>query len=154
MKTNLIFLSLFLQMAFCSESIGRVFRTSGNALAINRVFMNTNLFYCRLKEVKIQETPQPFFNHFDFSKFGFGLNELSDISANANMDFVANIIEEKEVLVVLMDVLGNENYAKVVVTKNEDGIYVTDNSKKLSPGIYMVTASGKNRSFNRKMIIE
>jgi len=60
----------------------------------------------------------------------------------------------EEVLVVLYNPLGEEVYSKLII--NSGGTFLTglDPSKKLTPGIYLITGTSKNEVFRQKLIIK
>ncbi|MCE3279181.1 MAG: hypothetical protein K0S44_1372 [Bacteroidetes bacterium] len=75
-------------------------------------------------------------------------NTGSDISLEVNAPL------DQEILVVVKDISGKENYSKVVILKNEnDNVIVIDPSKKLSAGIYFITATSQQSIYNKKMIV-
>lgn len=75
-------------------------------------------------------------------------NTGSDISLEVNAPL------DQEILVVVKDISGNESYSKVVILQNQnDNVIVLDPSKKLSAGIYFITATSKQSIYNKKMIV-
>jgi hypothetical protein len=60
----------------------------------------------------------------------------------------------EEVLVVVYDAAGREAYSKVLITEEAETVYVIDPARKLSPGIYMVTASSRQSIYRKKMVVK
>jgi len=74
-------------------------------------------------------------------------------SVNSEINLTLSGIEsEKEIVVVLRDVLGKECYTKTFIT-TADNIY-TINQSNLIPGIYYVVASNNNKLFSKKIVIK
>jgi hypothetical protein len=65
-----------------------------------------------------------------------------------------NAMPDKEVLVVLRNISGQEVYSKVIFTETGDHIEAIDPQKKLAPGTYLVTASSQNALYSRKLIVK
>ncbi len=60
----------------------------------------------------------------------------------------------KEVLVVVYDVKGEESYSKVIINGSAgSSILVTDPARSLAPGIYIVTASSADKLFMQKLVV-
>ena len=73
----------------------------------------------------------------------------------ANGDFYVDINGEKdgEVLVVVLDMLGNKHYSKVIVPT--DNVYTlgVDPSGKLLPGVYFIVASSRSELYRNTLVI-
>jgi len=63
-------------------------------------------------------------------------------------------LENKEMLVVLRDVVGREYYSKVIISLNENEIIGIDLEQKLAAGTYIITASSNNKLYSKKLIIK
>ncbi|MBL4654081.1 MAG: T9SS type A sorting domain-containing protein [Flavobacteriales bacterium] len=59
----------------------------------------------------------------------------------------------QEVLIVVMDLLGNEHYSKVCLMENGKQTVGHDYNGKLSAGVYLIIASSKNKYYKEKIII-
>ena len=64
--------------------------------------------------------------------------------------------DNKEVLVVVYDLLGNEAYSKVILTQqNEKQVIAMDPQNQLKPGVYIVMAnSGEKILIKRKLVVQ
>ena len=61
--------------------------------------------------------------------------------------------KEKQVLLVLKDMEGNEYYSKFILIRSVDEIVAVEPEGKLPPGLYTITASSNNAIFSKKVII-
>jgi len=60
-----------------------------------------------------------------------------------------------KVLVVMYDILGNEIYSKVIITSvNGNDVYAIYPSRKLNPGVYLITATFNNGIYNKRLIVK
>jgi len=62
--------------------------------------------------------------------------------------------ENKEVLVVLRDILGREHFSKVMLVVEKSEIIGIDLEQKLAPGTYLITASSNNKLYSQKLIVK
>jgi len=61
----------------------------------------------------------------------------------------------QEVLVVVYDITGKENYSKVLITDTEgESVYAVDPSNKLSSGIYTITATSNQSIYSKRLIVK
>ena len=67
---------------------------------------------------------------------------------------VSGKIDNKEVLIVVIDIAGREYYSKVVVLEDDVNIIAIDNYEKLLPGVYFVTGSVNNKLYHRKLVVK
>lgn len=65
-----------------------------------------------------------------------------------------NQFENEEVLVVVRDIAGRELFSKVIIINSNNELVALDQQGVLSKGSYLVTASSKNRLFNKKLIVK
>ncbi|MCX6296460.1 MAG: T9SS type A sorting domain-containing protein [Bacteroidetes bacterium] len=72
-----------------------------------------------------------------------------------NFNISLNAGQGEEVVVVVYDAIGKVAYSKVITTQNKgENVFVIDPSSKLSPGIYMISASSQQGVYNKKMIVK
>ncbi|MFL5762813.1 MAG: T9SS type A sorting domain-containing protein [Bacteroidia bacterium] len=58
-------------------------------------------------------------------------------------------------LVVVYDMLGREIYSKVELMENGGFLFtINSDGNRLSPGVYLVTASANDKVFNQKLIVK
>jgi len=83
-------------------------------------------------------------------------NSINTFPGTNNSDLSNNIkkLENTEILVVLRDLSGNEYYSKILASVHNTEIIGIDTEKKLTPGIYIVTASSNNVLYGQKIIIQ
>lgn len=62
--------------------------------------------------------------------------------------------EDKEVLVVLRDIRGNEMYSKVEFVNSKEGLVAIDKTHHLTPGTYLVIASSENKLYSKRILIK
>ncbi len=91
----------------------------------------------------------------DFSSTGEpGLSIFGDTEINISASEVLNELINEEVLVVVRDEQGNEDYGKIVIEKAGKEIIASDAEGHLSKGVYLITGSSENVLYSRKLIIE
>ncbi len=73
-------------------------------------------------------------------------------SNNFTINF-KGIDTKEEVLIVVYDVMGREQFAKIVIGNNQLFINSTDIGNQLVPGIYYIVASNKEIFERKKFII-
>src|SRR3972149_2071591 len=87
--------------------------------------------------------------------YQFGLAVFPNPSNGENTFIEISGEPEKEVLVVVYNTLGEETYSKVLITESGGStIFAIDKTGKLTPGVYIVTASSAHRILKKKLIIE
>ncbi len=70
-----------------------------------------------------------------------------------NLSIIGKIGEE--VVVIVHDVIGKENYSKVVVLQTEgDNVYVIDESNRLAAGVYFITATSNQTIYSKRLIVK
>ncbi len=62
-------------------------------------------------------------------------------------------IGNKEILVIVYDMMGRQAYSKVVLTEGDGVITAIDPYHNLAPGMYIVIGSAKDELFNQKLMI-
>ncbi|PCI28630.1 hypothetical protein COB55_03700 [Candidatus Wolfebacteria bacterium] len=62
--------------------------------------------------------------------------------------------KDSEVLVVVLDLLGNTRYSKIVILENGEFTLAIDPYDRLSSGLYLIVASSNDKLVNKKLIIE
>lgn len=101
-----------------------------------------NQTYSELRKVRFEKNSDFYFNIFP-NPSDDGLFKLQ-INSNQNED----------VLVVVYDTFGNVMYSKVIITNNNGSVvYAFDPSRKLNPGVYMITASSHQTIYNKRLIV-
>ena len=60
--------------------------------------------------------------------------------------------ESTEVLLVLIDQLGRQVYSKVILDK-QGTVLTTEETNRLSPGIYIVIGSSDNNVYGKKLVV-
>ncbi len=84
----------------------------------------------------------------------FSFDVYPNPSNGENIHVDIHSAPKEEVLVVVTDISGKENYSKVHITENKgDNVYAVDPSGKLSPGIYIITATSHQHIHSKKMIV-
>jgi len=60
---------------------------------------------------------------------------------------------KKEVLVVLRDIQGKEFLTKVLLSEEDDHVFLVNDTRKLPEGTYIITATSNDKIFNYKLIV-
>lgn len=110
--------------------------------------------YYRLKQVD-------FSGKYTYSKIvtvNFNLSTVS-ISVFPNptdgpINIALNNLENKEVLIVVRDILGKEFYTKVKIIDDSETIVALDMERKLAPGTYIVVATSDNKLYSQTIIVK
>lgn len=63
-------------------------------------------------------------------------------------------VESKEVLVIVLDMMGREAYSKVVLNNGSGPVTAIDPHSNLTPGMYIVIGSTQDELFNEKLVIK
>ncbi len=146
------------------ETVGIVDGAGNSTIELNYKFTDSQisnftnqLFYYRLKQTDFDA-------HFTYSDIVMvnmdKNNDLTfDVFPNPNTGSAINILisvkNTEEVLVVVSDVLGKESYSKVIISgENNSDIYAIDPTNKLTPGVYMITASSKDTKSSKRLIVQ
>lgn len=143
------------------ESVGQV-DGAGNSSSVRSYsytdrFPYEGLAYYRLKQTDFNGVySYSSLSAIDFSEKNplfFDVYPNPNNGENVNISLSGGDLGE-EVLVVVRDVAGQESYSKVIIleVKNEN-VVAMDNSKKLSPGIYFITATSRQNIYNKRMIV-
>lgn len=92
----------------------------------------------------------------DFSfteKFNFDIYPNPNSGDNIGIALTGSMNDK--VLLVVRDVTGKEVYSESIITGAFGRtIYLTDTEKKLTPGIYIITATSKEEVLSKKMVIK
>ena len=84
----------------------------------------------------------------------FSFNIYPNPTGDGVFNLQLNAKSNKEVLVVVYDVLGKQMYSKVLITgENESNVYAIDPTQKLPSGVYVITATSSEKIFNKKLIV-
>jgi len=79
----------------------------------------------------------------------------ADIGERINVSFKdLGCDNDKEILVVLRDIIGNEVYSKVELVDCKEGLVAIDRTHHLASGTYLVIASSENLLYSQKLIIK
>ncbi len=85
----------------------------------------------------------------------FSFNLYPNPGAGEDVNVAINADKGEEVLVVVYDVAGRETYSKVLITQDVgQNVFALDPSGKLSPGIYLITATSQQSVYSKKLIIK
>ena len=74
------------------------------------------------------------------------------VSNNLNIDISG--FENEEVTVVLRNTQGKEFVSKVLLAKESNDVFILDETKSLLPGMYVVTASADNKTYNYRLLVK
>ncbi|MGQ0827454.1 MAG: T9SS type A sorting domain-containing protein [Bacteroidota bacterium] len=86
------------------------------------------------------------------NEFNFNVYPNPGASENLNLSITGN--KSEEVLVVVYDISGKESYSKVIIVETDgENIYALDPSKKLSAGVYLITATSNQIICSKKLIV-
>jgi len=83
------------------------------------------------------------------------VNVFPNPSDGTNTSISVTSDSDKEILVVVYNSIGEETFSKIAVTGgNGETVIAIDNSGKLAPGVYLVTASTDDSMVNKKLIVQ
>lgn len=86
---------------------------------------------------------------------GMSMNVYPNPGTGTDVKVAIHASKEEEVLVVVYDALGRENFSKVLVMEeNTDNVIAIDPEGVLKPGVYMITATSQKNNFSKKLIIK
>lgn len=85
----------------------------------------------------------------------FHFNVYPNPSTSENINLAINASQGKQILVVVYDVTGREQYSKIVITQQQgENVFALDPSGKLTPGIYLITATSDDDVYSKKLIVQ
>ncbi|MFL5763290.1 MAG: T9SS type A sorting domain-containing protein [Bacteroidia bacterium] len=143
------------------SSVGIVNGAGNSSALLNYDYLDlhpfTGVSYYRLKQT-------------DFNgDHGYSIVRAVDISSGSafSMDLFPNPsdggefnislsgVPGQEVLVVVYDIAGKENYSKVIIPGSQTGdiVYAIDPEKRLAPGVYLITATSQDKFVNKKLVV-
>jgi hypothetical protein len=83
-----------------------------------------------------------------------GMNLHPDFSKNYKIINIAfEEIFEKEILVVIRDIKGNEFYSKVVINAGDDSLIAVPVKDQIPSGDYLITATSENQIYSQNVTI-
>lgn len=86
---------------------------------------------------------------------GLSFNVYPNPSDGTDIRISMKVEKVEEVLIVVYDMLGKEYYSKVIlINQGDENVFGIDPSGKLSPGIYMITATAKKEIFSKRIIVK
>ena len=62
--------------------------------------------------------------------------------------------KSQEIVVVLRDIQGKEFLSKVLLSTDNDQVFMVDETQMLAPGTYIITASSNDKIYNYKLIVK
>ena len=72
-----------------------------------------------------------------------------------NINLLLNAEANQEVLVVVYDITGKENYSKVLITSTSgENVYAVDPTSKLNTGVYFITATSQQNIYSKRLIVK
>ena len=105
---------------------------------------NNDFSYSNIETVEFNNN-----NNFSFNLFPNPTNNKE------NLYFSFSGSKGKEILVVVYNAIGETNFSKVLMKQTSaDNVYVIDESKKLSPGVYLIVATSDQTIYRKKLIVE
>ena len=91
-------------------------------------------------------------NNGTINKLSFNIYPNPNDGEAFNLQVSAN--ENSEILVVVHNMLGEELFSKVLITKeNNNAVYAIDPNQKLLPGVYIITATSDNSILQKTLIV-
>lgn len=85
---------------------------------------------------------------------GFSLFPNPLAADHTQVNLKLEVDKDKEVLVVLRDLAGQEFYSKVFITSENDQLIALDPEKRIAPGTYLVVATSDNRVYSQRLVIK
>lgn len=116
---------------------------------IQKVFVTAAFAGCFFTTTKAQDATSPFEAQPTFKVFP-NPNQGQEETFVSLMGFKAT-----DLLVVVYDMLGQEIYSKVEVSENGGFLFtISSDGKRLSSGVYLITASANDKVFRQKLIVK
>ena len=72
----------------------------------------------------------------------------------SNLNIKVSGYQNEEVVVVLRDMQGKEFLSRVLLSEGDNQLFIVDETKSLTPGAYIVTASSNDKIYNYKLIVK
>lgn len=141
---------------FCAAKV----KGSGTTATVMNYFAADKNPYAGISYYRLRQTDfngQSTFSQLVEISFSSDSPEINIYPNPANADACLTLsgFSEKEILVVVYDVLGNETFSKIIVLDNNGNeCTAADMWQKLSHGIYFVTASANNRLYKKKLVVQ
>lgn len=67
---------------------------------------------------------------------------------------IINAEKDKEIVIVLYDILGQEKYSKAIVTEQKGNtVYIIDLDQKLNAGVYLITATSDQKIYSKRLVV-
>ncbi|MFI5140853.1 MAG: T9SS type A sorting domain-containing protein [Bacteroidia bacterium] len=79
-------------------------------------------------------------------------NPMKENTSNLNVK--VNGYQSQEVVVVLRNAEGKEFLSKILLSEDDNHVFIIDDAKSLPAGSYIITASSNNKIYNYKLIIK
>jgi hypothetical protein len=80
-------------------------------------------------------------------------NPLYNTASGLPLNVKVTGYQNQEVVVVLRDIEGREFLSKVLMTEDNNQLFVVDETKSLMPGAYIITATSNDKIYNYKLIV-
>ncbi len=91
----------------------------------------------------------------DFASLNnFGLNVFPSPTDGNNISVNITGAKDREVLVVVRDILGQEYYSKVILVEDGSYTFALDKQSRLPAGVYLVIATSNDKYLSRKITVE
>src|ERR1019366_508009 len=133
----------------------------GNSTSILSYYLNDaqvgpGVYYYRLKQTDFNGDIK--YSTIDVVEIkgsaDFTFNVFPNPSDGTQLNSVITAEKNQEIVIVVYDVLGQEMYSKVVITEQKGNtVYAIDLLQKLSPGVYMITATSNQKIYSKKLIV-
>jgi hypothetical protein len=111
--------------------------------------------YYRLKQTDINGV----YKYYPMVAVTFGNQQSVCIYPNpidntGSLNVEVNGYKNQEVIVVLRDIQGREFLSKVLLSADDNKIFIVDDTQALIPGTYIITASSNDKIYNYKLIVK
>lgn len=114
------------------------------------------LYYYRLKQTdfngnhKYSDVEAIEVKGFDDFTFEVAPNPCDGIEFSS----IINAEKDKEIVIVVYDILGREKYSKAIVTEQKGNtVYIIDLDQKLNSGVYLITATSDQKIYSKRLVV-
>ena len=121
-------------------------QAGNNYYRIKQVDYDGQYSYSDVKSVYVTDAPEP--------NLTFNIRPNPSNGKFSVKYYQGNSHPEKSMLIVVLDVSGNEHYSKVFPLEHSENQFINvDLEHKLAPGIYFVTGSSNDKYYRQRIII-
>lgn len=114
------------------------------------------VFYYRLKQTdfngKVKYSDIETVSVKEISNFSFEI--APNPCDGAGFSSLITAEKDKEIIIVVYDILGQEKYSKAIITEQKgNAVYIIDLDQKLNSGVYLITATSDQKIYSKRLVV-